>query len=397
MIQLHIAPRKRRLEGDFVYLAARVVLETTDRLLWFRFPKEYAEWLTDSADPFLLACVLMGMRESADIVVHGPVSPSLIANLYEFQAAWHSWRPKKYDLVEISSREERENSYDRPSDAAVCAFTGGVDSCYTMYRHKKGLCGRSQRQIEAGLFVHGFDIPLEQPEAFERAASRARTSLNSLGVELLTVASNHKELNPEWDDTHGIGIASALMFFSPRFSEGLIASTYSYTGLNFPWGSNPVTDRLMSSNSFGLVHDGADCIRGRKYLTVSQWNEGYANLRVCFSAEEKDKNCGKCGKCIVTQLAIRRLQLPLPPSFERELTDEDILSLRNPTDSDMESLQTALDRSLEQGFGGTTWVNALLRCVRYNQKRRKLLVPSHSAIKEKLRKWQLTSLETAGP
>jgi hypothetical protein len=279
----------------------------------------------------------------------------------------------------------------------VCAFTGGVDSCYSIYRHKKALCGKVQRNIEAGLFVNGFDIPLDQPEAFERAAARNRLTLKSLDVELLTVASNHKELNPDWDDTHGVGIASCLMFFAPRFSEGIIASTYSYSGLNLPWGSNPVTDRLLSSNSFGFVHDGAGCIRGRKYSTVSQWAEGYANLRVCFSAAEKDKNCGKCGKCIVTQLAIRRLQLPLPPSFERELTDEDILSLRNATDSDMESLQTALDRSLEQGFRETSWVSALERVVRYNQVKRKLSVPSYNPIKDGLRRLRLEAHETAGP
>jgi len=365
--------------------------------LWYRFPEEYADWITQSADPFLVACVLMAMRESADIVVHGRVSPSLIANLYEFQAAWHSWRPRKYDLVEIRADEESEILDEASPRGAVCAFTGGVDSSYSIYRHRKGLCGKAQRTIAAGLFVNGFDIPLDQPEAFERAAGHARSTLKTLDVELLTVTSNHKELNPEWDDTHGIGIASSLMFFAPRFSEGMIASTHSYTGLKLPWGSNPITDPLLSSHSFGIVHDGAGCSRVQKYLTVSRWPEAYSNLRVCFSAEERDKNCGRCAKCIATQVSMRRLQLPVPLSFECELTENDILSMRNATDSEMEALQTALDGSVRPGSNETSLVSALQRCVRYNQIKKSLSARSRNPLKEKIRQLRLRAHEYAGP
>ena len=266
-----------------------------------------------------------------------------------------------------------------------------------MYRHKKGLCGRFQRNIQAGLFVHGFDIPLEQAEAFQRAATRARETLASLDVELITVASNHKELNHEWDDTHGIGIASCLSFFSPEFDEGIIASTYSYTGLNMPWGSNPITDRLLSSDSFSLVHDGAGLIRGKKYGIVAEWKVAFDNLRVCFSAEQKDKNCNRCGKCIVTQLAIRRLGLPVPKSFEHDLRDEDILSLRNPTKSDLESVESALQRSEEQGFGDTSWANALRRVIRYDRMKNQLSEPGSNFLLERIRRARLDALERKGP
>jgi hypothetical protein len=54
-----------------------------------------------------------------------------------------------------------------------------------VFRHKNGHYGRLTRNLQAGLMVHGFDIPLAQQEVFERAAKKSKAMLNSLGVELI--------------------------------------------------------------------------------------------------------------------------------------------------------------------------------------------------------------------
>ena len=43
-----------------------------------------------------------------DLHVHAGVSPSLLRNLEEFQAAWACWRPGHYARIGISADAERE-------------------------------------------------------------------------------------------------------------------------------------------------------------------------------------------------------------------------------------------------------------------------------------------------
>src|SRR4030095_6018369 len=282
--------------GDSITLATTIESPKRGRCrLWYRVPREFSSLIGTGCDPFVVGNIFLIMSEGAECTVHGQVSPSLLRDLTEFQAAWASWRPDRYKQVEITATLEREQPAADPPGLAVAAFTGGVDSCFTMYRHRTGLCDkRWQRNIEAGLLVHGFDIPLEQEQAFERAANRIRQTLSRVGAKLITMSTNLQSLNIEWDDTHIAGVASCLMLLKGRYREGLVASSHSYGELPIPcWGSNPVTHHLLSSSSFKIVHDGAGVKRSKKVRAITSWTEGFENLRICYSAERRDENCGE--------------------------------------------------------------------------------------------------------
>ncbi|BAP57501.1 hypothetical protein THII_3204 [Thioploca ingrica] len=51
----------------------------------------------------------------------------------------------------------------------ITPFSGGVDSCFTVYRHHYGIGSRLQRHLTTAVMAHGLDIPLHQPEVFENA------------------------------------------------------------------------------------------------------------------------------------------------------------------------------------------------------------------------------------
>src|SRR5262249_46206734 len=185
------------------------------------------------------------------------------------------------------------------------------------------------KDVEAALFVHGFDIPLEDSDAFERASSRIRETLSSIDVNLVTIATNHKELNPDWDYTHGAGIASCLALLSGRYEFGLLGATYTYRFLDKVWGSHALTDRFLSTGGFQVVHDAAAFGRAAKLRSVADWPEAYNNLRVCWSAPRKDENCGRCGKCVMTVLSSLYFGLPLPESFPTGISEDTLLQLKN--------------------------------------------------------------------
>lgn len=338
----------------------------TPSRLWYRVPSEYSSLLTKSCDSFVVATIFLAMQQSTNLVVHGDVSPSLLQNLAEFQAAWNCWCPQRYQQVEITAEVERE-PFKASTNQAIAAFSGGVDGCFTVWRHRMGRCGRWQRHIQAGLMVHGFDIPLAQEDVFHRAAQKSKLMLSSVGVELIPVATNFRELEQDWEDAFGTGIASCLMMFQAGYTAGLIGSSDPYNALNLPYGSNPITDPLLSSESFQIICDGASFSRLQKIQEIANWYEAYTNLRVCWEGSQPDKNCGRCEKCIRTILNFRVLGLGLPPCFEQDVTDEQILGIQGLHTAQLIELHPILEAAKAAGISDS-WVKALELCIKQHQR-----------------------------
>ena len=102
------------------------------------------------------------MRHQTDMVIHGEISLTLLNNLEECQSVWNAWYPDLYTLIDIQADVESEIP-DSNGPSSLTAFTGGLDSAFTVWRHHKGYCGRQQRDLKAGVIIHGYDIPLGQP------------------------------------------------------------------------------------------------------------------------------------------------------------------------------------------------------------------------------------------
>lgn len=358
--KLHVYPQEVSVQSGQVTVSA--VIEGSGQnkeTLWYRVAQEHAASFGTDVDYLAVANIFKAMAAGSDMVIHGTVSTRLLDNLTEFQQVWSSWYPNRYKQVEVTA--DKEYSGSEPIGAAIAAFTGGIDSSYTVMRHSKKQCGRLTQPIKACLFVHGFDIPLADADAFERAAARVRHTLFGVGLEAITMASNHKELNPQWDDTHGSGIASSLMLLSGRFDRALIGSTYTYSEIGLKWGSNPLSDRLFSSEKMSVVHDGAETGRGSKMVAIRQWPEAYEDLRVCWSAPNKDENCGKCGKCALTLLGCKLKKIPIPKSFNGDLPDHEIEQLVF-DEVHLEVAETLLKFATRED-ASASWVVALRKCV----------------------------------
>lgn len=364
-MRTHIHPLEKRLVDDKVERAVEIELPTGDRQrLWYRFPQELDEFVTDSLDPFVIGCIFTAMSARAQLVVHANVSPSLIRNLLEFQNYWYAAAPQKYARIEIECDSQVEMERIE-TDRSICAFTGGIDSSYSIYRHASGLCGQMRRNIEAALFVHGFDIPLSDTASFSRAFELNQNTLEQFGIKLFSLQTNHQELNQDWNFTHGAGIVSSLSFFQKHFSEGVVPATYSYMEIRTPWGSNPISDHLMGSRNFSIFHDGAVWNRGFKLFPLKDWKLGYDRLRVCYSAAEKDKNCGKCEKCILTMLTMLIFKCPLPQSFPTSLCKESFNYI-----GDLDEIHLAHFENLLHAIPyGLPFKNEIERMVKLNRKR----------------------------
>jgi hypothetical protein len=331
MKKIHLWPEEPRFEEDQVTASFCLEIEAGERQqIWFRLPIEQREALITHCDPYILAALFTAMRAPADLIAHGQASPSLLRNLEEYQAVWVKWRPKAYSKIEIQADAELEMPRAK-TPAAVLGFSGGVDSSFSVYHHLRGNPGRLRQDVQAAIFVHGFDIALSRKDSYARAASKAKAMLDSLGVEMIPMAINLKQLGDDWGDSHAAGLASCLMLLGGRFASGLIASSYPYSYLQSGWGSNPVSDWLLSSDSFTIIHDGAGFTRFEKVCALTGWPEALENLRVCIRGAERDKNCCHCHKCIRVMLYFRFAGAGLPPAFERDVSNFQILRTSFPS------------------------------------------------------------------
>ena len=368
MQQTHLWPQEAvEVDGSItVSVTIEYPNEQPRSHLWYRVPAEFGSLLSDSCDPFVVAMILPAMFHSAPLVVHGTVSPSLLQNLEEFQAAWACWRPNLYKQIEITAEVERE-APKPPLEAAIAAFSGGVDSCFTAFRHHASPSRRFQHNLQAGLMVHGFDIPLEDQQAFDGAAKKSKAILSSLGIKFIPITTNYRQVEQKlnWVDAYGPAVASSLMLFQNGYTVGLIASAFSYHNLLLPRGSNPITDPFLSSKAFQLVHDGAGYTRLEKIRAIAHWQEARQNLRVCWQGAQKDRNCAQCEKCIRTILGFRVLGLGLPSCFEQDVTDQQILGIRGLTEIQRYDLELILQAA--QGSVSGSWVTALEQCISRNR------------------------------
>lgn len=288
--------------------------ESDEKKLWFKVPNTLPKPKKNDCEPFLLAMIMDAMAEGREIIVKGTISLELLSNLTEYQLAWNKWLPDLYSRIQI--KVDSIIRGESTNDGAICAFSGGVDATHSVWRHIKQKIGYRSQSIKLCVIVHGFDIPLSDTTAFENAKHRARKTLSSLDIPLEPIQTNFRKIsNVNWEHSFACALVATLNNLKSVAGSCIVGSSEPYDSLVIPWGSSPITDHLLSSQSFRVLHDGADRSRSQKVFDILEWQEGIANLRVCWQGNIKDENCGTCEKCLRTQLNFLVNKTEIPSSF----------------------------------------------------------------------------------
>jgi len=377
MKDLHLWFEEPQKEAGCIRIAA--TLEYIDggrTTMWFCFSGECADSLTDRADPFVIGLIfpVMEIARKAEVavrlMVHGTLSPSLIRNMEEFQRAWSMWRPDLYAPCRIEAEQEVESERPMREEKAIMCFSGGVDSSFTAYRHVAPGIMRYPRPLFAGIIVQGWEYGLEEKELFLRAESRARRILSSLGIPLLRVTTNYKQIVQHWPYSHGAAVAAVLSALQRGFRSALVAQTMSYSTNHLSLeGVNPMTDWLFSSEGIQVSPDGAGHTRLQKIETLGEWQEFLENVRVCWQDEiEKSENCCRCEKCIRTILQFRVLGLGLPAAFAHDVSNKQIEALQLSPRQIAVNYGVILHEARRREIRDT-WVRSLDRAIRWSKRR----------------------------
>jgi hypothetical protein len=355
---MHIAIQPVQWRGDRLRVSARVTghpgwrLRRRNGVLFFEIPEAWSAAAivqgkpSDLHDVFVRATIFSAMEARRTLVVHGRVSRSLLDNLEAYQETIHSWWPR-YRPVEVKADAAVDAEADAAVDAevegpsqreaarrgqAVLGFTGGLDSIYSLYRHKRELAQENRQEIGACLFVHGFDIPAGDVGGFEAALRRVQRITDDVNVPLMSVRCNLRDRLPWWPHTHAAGVAAALSLFGARYSTGLIASSFSQYLLESEvagraLGSTRWSDPLLSSDGFRIVHDEHKS-RVEKTKILRDWEVARRCLRVCWEGKDHSANCGRCEKCVRQMLCMHAVGIDDFSAFPYGLTRNLILRPR---------------------------------------------------------------------
>lgn len=280
--------------------------------------------LQPGADVPLLLSLLQAMKLQRPIRVGGPVSPTLLTNIRRYMEVYSQLHPR-YQPVDITARThpaQRRPTTDTPPRVGAF-FSGGVDSFHTFLTH--------QDEITDLIFVHGFDIGLDDHRLRQQASLMGKEVSEATGVRVIEVETNARRVQRRWGrwgpHAHGLGLASVGRSLAGYLSKLYIPSSFARSE-QLPWGTHPELDLLLSDETLQFVHDQTEATRTDKTEFISRFPVALETLRVCYKNPDGAYNCCACEKCLRTMTTLYALgKLNEAVTFPRPLTNEAIETL----------------------------------------------------------------------
>jgi hypothetical protein len=319
-------------DGEYIITWAEIELDDKvdnfPEYLWFRVPSHYADCLSLQSDAFLIPSLQAAMHFGEDIRVRGPVSPRLAYHLDEYQFIQSLKFPKELRRVNVSY--ERLAPLQVNPRAVGVSFSGGIDSFYALYKHLPQNQPLPGYQITHALFINGFDITQKDRDKYQNLLLQYLRLLAKLDIELLPLETNLVSSVIPWLEYrrfYAPVLLGSVLALGGLFKRFILSNSRHYTQVQV--NSNPLADRLLSTETLDLEHFGATILREDKLEAISEWQMAQQALRVCGAPNLEALNCCKCEKCVRSMLPIYALgRMPQFRTFPDPLkSNRDVLRL----------------------------------------------------------------------
>jgi len=299
-------------EGEAWRLSASVTLGGKRHDIWYRVS---AGPIADGPNSLFAAALIPAMRFGTPLRIEGTVSSRLLKQAETIQDIIHVWYRDFQKIAVVSHGTTAGNGHSTTAKGVGCFFSGGVDSFYSVLKHRD--------EITHLIFVHGFDLKLEDEPLRDRIAEKIRQVAKELGKPLLEVETNLRTFSDQYTDWgqhyYGSALASVALLLSPLLQKVYIASDDTYAYLE-PWGSGPLLTPLWSTESVEISLDGCEASRVEKVAKIVASETVLKSLRVCWKNLEGAYNCGRCEKCLRTMVSLRAVKaLERCQTFDRPL------------------------------------------------------------------------------
>jgi hypothetical protein len=310
---MRLSPTEISLENGEVVVSARVTFDrpllNKPERVWFAFPKKFAPFVTRRSDAFAAGLIVLAMHSGEEMIVEGELSPRLVRGLYEYQRVFQFWYPHLLSLVKLKTEILSELAPEQAGKATMTLFSGGVDSTFTLLKHLPEHQPLPDFQVKYALFIHGYDIPLQNPASFENASRTFSPELAAAGVELIPVRTNLRYFTSgllPWMVAHGCATIAAGLTLDRLCSNLLVPATHCLDDFK-AWGSSQMVDHWLSTETIETLHHGVSFARMDKIAAIAGWQPAHHFLRVCINEDGRDgvHNCSVCEKCTRTMIMLQ--------------------------------------------------------------------------------------------
>jgi hypothetical protein len=276
--------------------------------------------LRASPDSAVAAGLLPAMARGTPLAVEGRVSPVLLSNVSRIQEILVGWR-SGFRRVQVLA--DPASPWSGPPARAAAMFSGGVDSLYTVVRHRQ--------ELGALVFVHGVSEVPASGMAHDDAARRARQTAERLELPFLEASTDlRRTLQAHLPRKFTLGALLAAIGHALASAYSGLLIPGSPWPADDPYGTHPLLDPLWSSDRMEVRRIGSDTTRPEKVAVVAEHPELLEQLQVC-PRPGTGLNCGRCSKCVCTLLCLHLAGIARPPSFPHPAGTEDVEALRPTT------------------------------------------------------------------
>jgi hypothetical protein len=261
-----------------------------------------------AADGVLAAALMPAMSRGGELRLEVPISARILRNQREFQAIqrlWSSrWPSEPHPLQEVEvSAPSRLTEGPGERGRVATFFSGGVDSWAAILDNP---------EVSDLIFVRGLDLVPGWPQHValaDEVEARLREAADELGLPLHVVETDVRTLSDpllRWESYCPSVQAAIALFFEPLFERVLIASDTEY-GRQSQVGASWQVDHLWSSEGLTVEDWGGRFGRVERLRRIVDHPLVQRTLRVCWLNPDGAYNCGSCGKCLLTMIALEAI------------------------------------------------------------------------------------------
>lgn len=312
---LHIGtPRLSHVNGK-CRVSAMVTAPDRQKEIYFEFDGEYAPYAcVERCDPFVLLLFVYALHDSLDIVSDAPMTERLYYQLTSYQIPVMAQLIDEYHSISILC--DLADEIEPVVDGRVAAFSGGVDSFYTVVAHLDNEC---KNHNLTHLVFNNVGALTKNQEESERVFADKKAFLGAaadeLGLPLVAINTNMLELLSDYDEVitspdlfKNMGCLCALkklfkIFYWSSSGEGLDRFRVNYTDMDEYEAVNVsmVSFDYLPVYFFDFTASRLDKVR---YIADHPVVQKY--LSVCDGMN--DSMCFKCTRTMVELMAIGKLE-----------------------------------------------------------------------------------------
>lgn len=297
---------------------------------WYSFPQIWQKYVSPRSDAFALSMLPLAMVFNESLNIKGTTSAMLAYGLQEYQAIFHLWYPKIYNLIDVQyenmqGRNAESMNFNR---AIGCSFSGGVDSMFTLGHHLSPRIINEDFKITHLVNIYGQNNDFRIRQSVKAITQNLRSLADQLELEFVEATCNMRDFQP-WASLMQIYQATLLgvpLVLGELFQRYYLPSD-GYTGSRLAKrGSSPVLDHFASTETMTFIHHGWAYSRIEKIKQLANWDIARNNLRVCDDPHTPTQayNCCACEKCTHTMNIILAVS-----DLKKFPTFKPTISLRN--------------------------------------------------------------------